>query len=258
MLIGGQRVDAADGEWFESFNPYTGRAWALIPRSTPEDVNRAVAAAKRALRSPDWRGLTPSARGKLHHALADRIAARADELASIETRDNGKLFLEMRAQLRYLPEWFRYYAGLADKLEGRVIPIDRPGMFNFTLEEPLGVVAAIVPWNSPLMLAGWKMAPALAAGNTFVWKPSEHSSVSALEMASIFEDAGLPPGVVNIVTGFGNEIGDALVSHPDVAKICFTGGDATGAMVYQTRPQAGHDGARRQVGERRLRRCGSR
>ena len=234
MLIGGQRVDAADGEWFESFNPYTGRAWALIPRSTPEDVNRAVAAAKRALRSPDWRGLTPSARGKLLHALADRIAARADELASIETRDNGKLFLEMRAQLRYLPEWFRYYAGLADKLEGRVIPIDRPGMFNFTLEEPLGVVAAIVPWNSPLMLAGWKMAPALAAGNTFVWKPSEHSSVSALEMASIFEDAGLPPGVVNIVTGFGNEIGDALVSHPDVAKICFTGGDATGAMVYQT------------------------
>ena len=166
--------------------------------------------------------------------MADRIAARADELAAIETRDNGKLILEMRAQLRYLPEWFRYYAGLADKLEGRVIPIDRPGMFNFTLEEPLGVVAAIVPWNSPLMLAAWKMAPALAAGNTFVWKPSEHSSVSALTMAPIFEEAGLPPGVVNIVTGFGNEIGEALVSHPDVAKICFTGGDATGAMVYQT------------------------
>ena len=115
-----------------------------------------------------------------------------------------------------------------------MIPIDRPGYFNFTLEEPLGVIAAIVPWNSPLMLAGWKMAPALAAGNTFVWKPSEHSSVSALEMADIFAEAGLPPGVVNIVTGFGNEIGDTLVAHPDVAKICFTGGDATGALVYQT------------------------
>jgi (Z)-2-((N-methylformamido)methylene)-5-hydroxybutyrolactone dehydrogenase len=234
MLIGGARVDSVSGEWFESFNPYTAKPWALVPRATAEDVNRAVAAARAAGKSHEWRGLTPTARGKLLFNLADKIAARADELAAIETTDNGKLILEMRAQLRYLPEWFRYFAGLADKLEGRVIPIDRPGMFNFTLEEPLGVVAAIVPWNSPLMLAAWKMAPALAAGNTFVWKPSEHSSVSALEMAPIFAEAGLPPGVVNIVTGFGNEIGDALVGHPDVAKVAFTGGDATGAQVYQT------------------------
>ena len=234
MLIGGARVDSVSGEWLESFNPYTGKPWALVPRATPEDVNRAVAAARAAFKGREWRDLSPSARGKLLFYLADKIAARADELAAIETTDNGKLILEMRAQLRYLPEWFRYYAGLADKLEGRVIPIDRPGIFNFTLEEPLGVVAAIVPWNSPLMLAAWKMAPALAAGNTFVWKPSEHSSVSALEMAPIFAEAGLPPGVVNIVTGFGNEIGDALVGHPDVAKVAFTGGDATGAQVYQT------------------------
>jgi acyl-CoA reductase-like NAD-dependent aldehyde dehydrogenase len=234
MLIGGARVDPVSGQWFESFNPYTGKPWALVPRATTEDVNRAVAAARAAYKSREWRDLSPSARGKLLFNLADKIAARADELAAIETTDNGKLILEMRAQLRYLPEWFRYFAGLADKLEGRVIPIDRPGMFNFTLEEPLGVVAAIVPWNSPLMLAGWKMAPALAAGNTFVWKPSEHSSVSALEMAPIFAEAGLPPGVINIVTGFGNEIGDALVGHPDVAKVAFTGGDATGAQVYQT------------------------
>jgi (Z)-2-((N-methylformamido)methylene)-5-hydroxybutyrolactone dehydrogenase len=234
MLIGGARVDSVSGQWFESFNPYTAKPWALVPRATPEDVNRAVAAARAAFKSREWRDLTPSARGKLLFKLADKIAARADELAAIETTDNGKLILEMRAQLRYLPEWFRYYAGLADKLEGRVIPIDRPGIFNFTLEEPLGVVAAIVPWNSPLMLAAWKMAPALATGNTFVWKPSEHSSVSALEMAPIFAEAGLPPGVVNIVTGFGNEIGDALVGHLDVAKVAFTGGDATGAQVYQT------------------------
>jgi aldehyde dehydrogenase (NAD+) len=234
MLIGGAPVEPAAGQWFESFNPYTGQPWALVPRADVEDVNRAVVAARQAFKSPAWRGLTATARGKLLHALADQIAARADELAAIETTDNGKLILEMRAQLRYLPEWFRYYAGLADKIEGRVIPIDRPGFFNFTLEEPLGVIAAIVPWNSPLMLAAWKMAPALAAGNTFVWKPSEHSSVSALEMAPLFAAAGLPPGVVNIVTGFGNEIGDALVGHPDVAKVAFTGGDATGAQVYQT------------------------
>jgi aldehyde dehydrogenase (NAD+) len=234
MLIGGQSVDASSHQWFESYNPYTGQPWALVPRANNDDVHLAVAAARQAYKGEAWRSLTPTARGKLLFTLADLIAAHADELAKIETTDNGKLILEMRAQLRYLPEWFRYFAGLADKLEGRVIPIDRPGMFNFTLEEPLGVVAAIVPWNSPLMLAGWKMAPALAAGNTFVWKPSEHSSASALEMAPLFAEAGLPPGVVNIVTGFGGEIGEALVGHPDVAKVCFTGGDATGAAVYET------------------------
>ena len=185
MLIGGRRVDAASGQWLESFNPYTGKPWALIPRGTPEDVQRAVAAARDAFKSKPWRGLTATARGKVLLKIADLFAARADALGAIETTDNGKLILEMRAQTRYLPEWFRYFAGLADKLEGRVIPIDRPGFFNFTLEEPLGVIVGIVPWNSPLMLAAWKMAPALAAGNTFVWKPSEHSSVSALEVADL-------------------------------------------------------------------------
>ena len=146
--------------------------------------------------------------------LADLIAAEADRLAEIETRDNGKLITEMRTQLRYIPQWFHYFGGLADKIEGRVIPIDKPGMFNFTREEPLGVVAAITPWNSPLMLATWKLAPALAAGNTVVWKPSEFSSVSALEFGKLFEKAGFPPGVVNIVTGFGTEIGEPLVTHP--------------------------------------------
>ena len=126
-----------------------------------------------------------------------------------------------------------YFGGLADKLEGRVIPIDKPGVFNFTREEPLGVVAAITPWNSPLLLAAWKLAPALAAGNTVVWKPSEFSSVSALEFGQLFEKAGFPPGVVNIVTGFGGEIGDALVTHPKVAKVAFTGGDRTGQVVYE-------------------------
>jgi aldehyde dehydrogenase (NAD+) len=234
MLIGGERVDAATSEHFESFNPFTGKPWALIPRSTPADVDRAVAAARAAFHDPAWRNLTATQRGVLLHRLGDLVAAHADELAELETRDNGKLINEMSAQLHYLPQWFHYFGGLADKIEGRVIPIDRPGMFNFTLEEPLGVVAAITPWNSPLMLGGWKLAPALAAGNTFVWKPSEHSSVSALEFAKLFAEAGFPPGVVNIITGFGNEIGDALVGHKHVAKVAFTGGDATGARVYAT------------------------
>ena len=130
MLIGGKRVDATSGQWFESFNPYTGKPWALIPRASAEDVNAAVAAARTAFKSKEWRGLTATARGKLLLKIADLIAARADELGRIETTDNGKLILEMRAQTRYLPEWFRYFAGLADKLEGRVIPIDRPGYFN--------------------------------------------------------------------------------------------------------------------------------
>jgi aldehyde dehydrogenase (NAD+) len=234
MLIAGEWRDAESGETFESFNPFTGKAWAEVPRAGIADVDHAVAAARAAFEHSDWRGLNATQRGKLLTRLGDLVAEHADELAQLETRDNGKLINEMSAQLHYMPEWFRYFGGLADKIEGRVIPIDRPGMFNFTLEEPLGVVAAITPWNSPLMLGAWKLAPALAAGNTFVWKPSEHSSVSALEFGKLFEEAGLPPGVVNIVTGFGNEIGATLVGHPKVAKVAFTGGDATGAAVYET------------------------
>jgi aldehyde dehydrogenase (NAD+) len=232
MLIGGERCDAAEGGWIESFNPFTGKPWARVPRGGPKDVATAVQAARDAFRAKEWRGLTASARGLLLFRLADLIADRAEELARIETTDNGKLINEMAAQLRYVPQWFRYFGGLADKIEGRVIPIDKPGVFNFTREEPLGVVAAITPWNSPLMLATWKLAPALAAGNTVVWKPSEFSSVSALVFAELFERAGIPPGVVNVLTGFGHEIGEALVTHPGVAKVAFTGGDRTGAVVY--------------------------
>src|SRR5580658_8662227 len=231
MLIGGEWVEPQSGEWFESVNPFTAAAWALIPRGNAADIDRAVAAARSAYYG-DWRKLNATARGHLLRRLADLIAADADRLAAIETRDNGKLITEMRAQLRYIPQWYHYFGGLADKVEGRVIPIDKPGMVNFTREEPLGVVAAITPWNSPLMLATWKLAPALAAGNTVVWKPSEFSSASALEMGRLFEEAGFPPGVVNIVTGFGSDIGEPLVTHPEVAKVAFTGGDKTGEAVY--------------------------
>src|SRR5579883_3142848 len=232
MLIDGAWVDAASGEWIESINPFTAQPWALIPRGAKADVDRAVAAAKKAFYSNAWRGLTASARGGLLRNLADLLAAEADHLAEIETTDNGKLLSEMRVQLHYAPKWFHYFAGLADKIEGRVLSSDKPGFFNFTREEPLGVVAAITPWNSPLLLAAWKLAPALAAGNTVVLKPSEHSSVSALVFGELFEKAGFPPGVVNIVTGFGGEVGEALVTHKDVAKVAFTGGDKTGEHVY--------------------------
>jgi len=233
MLIGGQWLDAEDGRTFETENPYLGTPWALLPRAANADVDKAIAAARTAFVNPDWRRISATARGALLYRLGDLIAREAERLAGIETRDNGKLITEMRGQLRYIPQWFRYFGGLADKIEGRVIPIDKPGMINFTREEPLGVVTAITPWNSPLMLATWKLAPALAAGNTIVWKPSEFSSVSALELGPLFEEAGFPPGVVNILTGFGSEIGDRLVSHPDVAKIAFTGGDRTGQSVYE-------------------------
>jgi aldehyde dehydrogenase (NAD+) len=233
MLIDGAWADPCNGEWIESANPFTSAPWALVPRGGKEDVNRAVAAARKAFYSSEWRGLSASARGMLLRRLGDLVANDANRLAEIETRDNGKLLAETRAQLSYLPQWFHYFGGLADKIEGRVIPIDKPGVFNFTREEPLGVVAAITPWNSPLLLAGWKLAPALAAGNTVVWKPSEFSSVSAFAFGELFEKAGLPPGVVNIVTGYGAEVGEPLITHPDVAKVAFTGGDRTGEAVYQ-------------------------
>jgi acyl-CoA reductase-like NAD-dependent aldehyde dehydrogenase len=233
MLIGGEWVEAAGGEWLESVNPFTGEAWARIPRGSAADAKRAVAAAEAAFRDPSWRELTATARGSLLRALGDSIARNAEDLARIESTDNGKLLAEMAGQLGYLPQWFHYYGGLADKLEGRVIPIDRPGVLNFTRREPLGVVAAVTPWNSPLLLATWKLAPALAAGNTIVWKPSEHSSISALALARLFEEAGLPPGVVNVITGLGPEVGKPLVSDPRVAKIAFTGGDAAGQATYE-------------------------
>lgn len=232
MLINGMWVDSSSQEWFESFDPFTAKPWALVARATPSDVESAVAAAKAAFAGP-WRKMTATARGLILRRFAELVAENAEKLAEIETRDNGKLINEMRIQLRYIPQWFHYFGGLADKIEGRVIPIDKPSVFNFTKLEPLGVIAAITPWNSPLMLATWKLAPALAAGNTVVWKPSEFSSVSALKFGELFEKAGFPPGVVNIITGFGSEIGDTLVTHKDVAKIAFTGGDATGQRVYE-------------------------
>lgn len=233
MYVGGQRVEAASGEYFETDNPYTGKPWALIPRGGAEDADRAVRAAHKAFTSGDWPKLTPTKRGALMRKLGDLIAEKAKFLAELEVRDNGKLYAEMLGQMNYMPQWYYYYGGLADKIEGRVIPSDKPDHFNYTRREPLGVIVAITPWNSPLLMVAWKLAPALAAGNTVVVKPSEFTSASLLEFVSLVEQAGFPPGVINVVTGFGPEVGTALVQHPLVAKITITGSDVTGQKIYE-------------------------
>ncbi len=232
-VIDGRWVDSASGEFFETDNPYTGKPWALIPRCAADDVDRAVRAAHTAFTSGDWPKLTASKRGALLRRLGDLVAEHSKFLAEIEVRDNGKLIAEMNTTTAYMAQWYHYYGGLADKIEGAVIPTDKADTFNYTRYEPLGVVAAIVPWNSPLFLTTWKLAPALAAGNTIVIKPSEFTSASLLEFMKLVEQAGIPPGVVNVVTGFGQEVGMPLVEHPLVAKVAFTGSDATGQRVYE-------------------------
>jgi acyl-CoA reductase-like NAD-dependent aldehyde dehydrogenase len=231
--INGKWVAAESGETFESEDPYTGEPWALIPKCGAKDVDKAVEAAYAAFDSGPWADMTATARGRMMRKLGDLIARDADELAETEVRDNGKLISEMAAQCKYLPEWFYFYGGLADKIEGSVIASDKPDTFNYTLKEPVGVCAMITPWNSPLLLVGWKLAPALAAGCTCVIKPSEFTSASLLEFMALVEEAGFPPGVINVVTGTGKETGEPLVTHPKVAKVAFTGGGLSGRRVYE-------------------------
>jgi aldehyde dehydrogenase (NAD+) len=230
--IDGQWVDAQSGKSFQSSDPYTGEPWALIPECDARDVDRACEAAWRAFDSGPWPSMTQTARGKVLRKIAGLIEKHADHLARIEVQDNGKLISEMSAQLKYLPEWYYYYGGLADKITGTVVPVDKPDTFTYTLREPVGVCGMIIPWNSPLLLVGWKLAPALAAGCTVVIKPSEFTSASLLEFVKlVIEEAGLPKGVVNVVTGYGAVTGEPLVTHPKVAKVAFTGGSVTGARV---------------------------
>jgi acyl-CoA reductase-like NAD-dependent aldehyde dehydrogenase len=227
--IAGADVAAADGRSFTAFNPTTGGVWGTFALAGTTEVDRAVKAASAAFRGP-WGALSPTRRGRLLMKWGEKIAAHADRIAAIETGQNGKLFAEMRAQARIAEDWLYYFGGLADKIEGTVIPLDRQTIFNYTLREPLGVVAVITPWNSPTFIAVMSLAPALAAGNTIVLKPSEISSASSIELARLAEEAGIPPGVVNVVTGF-RETGEALVDHPQVAKVSFTGSVGAGRAI---------------------------
>lgn len=230
MHIAGAATDAADGRTYTSVDPFTGQPWARVPDAGPADVDAAVTAARAAFEGP-WAALTATQRGKLLHRLGDLVAREAPRLGELETRDNGKLLREMAGQMAYLPEWYHYYAGLADKVQGSVIPSDKANYLVYTRNEPVGVVAAIVPWNSPLLLLAWKLAPALAAGCTVVVKPSDHTPVSTLAFADLVAEAGFPPGVVNVVTGWGPQVGEALAGHPGVDKIAFTGSTQVGRLV---------------------------
>ncbi|MEZ0165922.1 aldehyde dehydrogenase [Kineococcus sp. LSe6-4] len=232
--IGGENSAPSSGEWFESTNPATLAVNYRVARGNATDVDRAVTAATRAFEHPSWRDLSQTRRGRLLRRLGDLVGENAEELARMETLDNGKLLREMRGQLTTLPEYLYYYAGLADKVQGDVIPTSDRRVLNYTTREPLGVVGAITPWNSPLTLTTSKLAPALCAGNTIVVKPSEHTSATVLRLAELAVEAGFPPGVVNVVTGFGSEAGQALVDHRGLAKVSFTGSTATGARIAAT------------------------
>jgi len=228
-LVDGELVETA--ETFESIDPSTGRPWALMPAASEADTDRAVRAAHRALSDPSWANLTPTQRGKLLHRLGDLVAEHTGKLAELETRDTGKIIRETRAQIGYVAEFYRYFGGLADKVEGAHLPIDKADVEVYLRSEPIGVVAAIVPWNSQLFLSAVKLGPALAAGCTIVLKASEDGPAPLLEFAKLVEKAGFPRGVVNVVTGLGQTCGKALTSHPLVARVAFTGGPSTARQI---------------------------
>ncbi|GER23067.1 aldehyde dehydrogenase [Zafaria cholistanensis] len=230
-FINGRHTAPVRGGYFPSSNPATLEVLYEAARGTKEDVDAAVEAAGQAFDNPLWRDLSATRRGHLLRRLGDLVVEHAEELARMETRDNGKLLREMRAQLATLPEYLYYYAGLADKVQGSQIPTSNIQVLNYTQREPLGVVGAITPWNSPLTLTTSKLAPALAAGNTLVIKPSEYTSRTVLRLAELATEAGFPDGVVNVVTGYGAEAGAPLVEHPKLAKISFTGSTATGSAI---------------------------
>ena len=233
MFINSEWVESEDGKNFDSINPSTGEAWANIPEASANDVDRAVNAAYKAFSEGEWSSITPTQRGKYLRKLGEILADKSEELGKIESIDTGKLLKETRWQAKYIAEYFHYYAGCADKIEGSTLPVDKPDMFAFNMREPLGVVAAIVPWNSQLFLVAVKIGPALAAGNTVVLKASEHASAAMLEFGKIIEEAGFPKGVVNIISGHGDPCGKSLTTHPLVHRISFTGGPNTARHVIK-------------------------
>lgn len=241
LYIDGEFCDSSTGARFESMNPATGEAWATAPEASEADVDRAVTAARRALLEGPWAEMTATQRGKLLFKLAEIVEREAQHLGEVETTDSGKLAAETKAQTAYVADYYRYYGGLADKIQGATLPIDKPNMHVFTTREPIGVVAAIVPWNAEMFLTATKLGPALAAGNTVVLKASEDAPAPLLEFAKLVDEAGFPPGVINIITGFGEPCGRALTSHPHVSRVAFTGGtDAARHIIRNTAENFAH------------------
>jgi phenylacetaldehyde dehydrogenase len=239
LFIDGQWVDAASGRTFETPNPATGETLAAIAEGDVEDINRAVRAARNAFESGPWRRMTPSDRGRLIWKIGDLILEHADELAQLESLDNGKPVAVARgADVPLAADLFHYMAGWATKIEGNTIDISVPYMpganfHSYTLREPIGVVGQIIPWNFPLLMAAWKLGPALTTGNCVVLKPAEQTPLTALRLAELIAEAGIPDGVVNVVPGFGETAGAALAAHDDVDKVAFTGSTEVGKLIVQ-------------------------
>ncbi len=233
LFIDGSWTEGSDGQIMTSQNPATGADWATFACASKSDVDRAILAARRALNDPVWRDMTQTQRGKLLYRLADLIEENAAEIGRIETTDSGKLLAETSSQTAYVGDYYRYYAGLADKIEGAVLPIDKPDMHVFTRREPIGVVAAIVPWNAQMFLTATKLGPALAAGCAVVLKAAETAPAPMLEFARLIERAGFPAGVVSVITGDAENCAIPLTRHPDVDRIAFTGGPDTARHVVR-------------------------
>ncbi len=233
QLIGGRFVDAASGATFPVHDPSTEEVIARVPDSGAADVDRAVAAARRAFDEGPWGATTAQERGRVLFRLAEKVRAHHAALAELESRNNGKPIVEAEYDINDVATCFEYYGGLATKLSGAVNPVPDNAL-SLTLKEPVGVAGQIVPWNYPLLMAAWKLAPALAAGCTCVLKTAEQTPLTTLELARWFEEVGLPPGVVNVLTGFGEPCGAPLVRHPDVDKIAFTGSAAVGKLIVKS------------------------
>ena len=232
MYINGEWVESSSGKKIETLNPETNKVWATVPEASEADVDKAVKAAQKAF-DGSWSKLHPRERAKFLRNIAEQLRSNAEHLGKIETIDTGKLFKEIKTQATYIAEYYDYYAGLADKVEGTVVPIDKPNMQVTTTRIPIGVIAAIIPWNSQMLLTAVKLAPALAMGNTVVIKASELAPVTLLEFAKLIENAGLPKGVVNVIKGLGEPCGRALTTHDLVEKIAFTGGPETARHIIR-------------------------
>jgi acyl-CoA reductase-like NAD-dependent aldehyde dehydrogenase len=232
MYIDGQWVNSESGKIIETLNPENNEVWATVPEASAKDVDNAVRAAQNAFEK-SWANLHPRDRAKYLKSLANQLRENAEHLGTIETKDTGKIFRETKTQANYIAEYYDYFAGLADKVEGTVVPIDKPDMQVTTTRIPIGVVAAIIPWNSQMLLTAVKLAPALAMGNTVVIKASELAPVTLLEFAKLVEKSGIPKGVVNIITGLGEPCGKALTTHDLVERIAFTGGPETAKHIVK-------------------------
>jgi aldehyde dehydrogenase (NAD+) len=233
LFIDGQWVEALSGATFRTINPATEEPITDVAEGRAEDIDRAVQAARRAFASGSWPAMAPADRARILWTIGDLLEARVAEIAALESIDSGKTITEAsRVDVPLAADCFRYFAGFATKIEGETIPVRAPCL-NYTLREPIGVIGQIIPWNFPILLAAWKVAPALAAGNTIVLKPAEQTPLTALRLADLAREAGLPPGVLNVVPGFGPAAGAALVEHPGVDKIAFTGSTSVGSEIMR-------------------------